>query len=68
MNKPGDTVVYPQLVSGGVSESHKSKWLVKVGVSMGVDLSPPDLKKSWPEGGVSGQPENPPGYATGINA
>ena len=29
-------VAYPQLVSGGVSESHKSKWLVKVGVSMGV--------------------------------
>ena len=24
-----------------------------------------DLKKSWPGGGVSGQPENPPGYATG---
>ena len=31
-----DAVAYPQLVSGGVSESHKSKWLVKVGVSMGV--------------------------------
>ena len=24
-----------------------------------------DLKKLWPGGGVSGQPENPPGYATG---
>ena len=30
------SVAYPQLVSGGVSESHKSKWLVKVGVGMGV--------------------------------
>ena len=26
-------VAYPQLVSGGVSEIHKSKWLVKVGVN-----------------------------------
>ena len=30
---------------------------------MSVRVSAPDLKKSWPGGGVSGQPENPPGYA-----
>ena len=32
---------------------------------MPVTMSPlADLNKSWPGGGVSGPPENPPGYAT----
>ena len=46
----------------GVSKSRKLKWLVKVGVSKGVTHL--IIKKSWPGGGVPGQPENPPGYAT----
>ena len=29
-------MAYPELVSGGVSISHKFKWLVKVGASIGV--------------------------------
>ena len=57
-------VAYPELISRGVSKSRKCKWLVKVGASNGV--TPLINKKSWPGGGgVSGQPENPPGYATG---
>ena len=39
------------------------KGLVKVSASNGVIRV--DWKQSWPGGGVSGQPENPPGYATG---
>ena len=31
---------------------------------MPVWVSPPDLKKNHGRGGGSGQPENPPGYAT----
>ena len=38
---------------------------MKVGASKGVIRV--DLKKAWPGGGVSGQPENLPGYATGLN-
>ena len=56
------SVAYPELVSGGVSKSHTFKGLVKVGASKGVIRV--DLKKTWSGGGVSGQPENPPGYAT----
>ena len=38
---------------------------MKVGAGKGVIGV--DLKKSWPGGGgVSGQPENPPGYATEV--
>ena len=38
---------------------------MKVGASNGV--TPPLIKKkSWPGGGVSGQPEKKPGYATGM--
>ena len=55
-------VAYPELVSRGVSKSRKFKWLVKVGACK--DVNPLIKKKSWPGGGVSGQPENPPGYAT----
>ena len=42
------------------------KCLAKVGANKGVIVS--HLKqKSWPGGGVvSGQPKNPPGYATDI--
>ena len=47
----------------GVSKSHKCNRLVKVGASKGVIRV--DLKNTWPGGG-SGQPENPPGYATGL--
>ena len=54
-------MAYPELVSRGVSKSRKFKWLVKVGACK--DVNPLILKKSWP-GGVSGQPENPLGYAT----
>ena len=51
------------LRGGGVSECHKCEWLVRVGASNGVHLL---VKKVWPEGGgVSGQPEKKPGYATG---
>ena len=57
------TVAYPELVSRGVSERRKCKRLVKVGASNGVT---PLIKKNYGRGGVSGQPENPPGYATGI--
>ena len=61
-------VAYPELVSRGVSKSRKFKWLVKVGACK--DVNPLIKKKSWPGGGggVSGQPENPPGYATAIDA
>ena len=38
---------------------------MKVGASEGVLRV--DLNKSWPGGGFSGQPENPPGYATDLN-
>ena len=34
---------------------------------MPVTVSPPDLKKIMVGGGVSGQLENPSGYATGHN-
>ena len=58
-------MAYPELVSRGVSKSHKFKWLVKFGACK--DVNPLISKKSWPGGGVSGQPENPPGYATGFH-
>ena len=48
----------------GVSKSCKFKWLLKVGASKGVTAW---LKKSWPGGGVSGQPKKTSGYATGNN-
>ena len=32
------TAAYPELVSGGVSKSHKCKWLVKVSVPVRVSL------------------------------
>ena len=32
------SVAYPELVSGGVSKSHKCKWLVKVSVPVRVSL------------------------------
>ena len=54
-------MAYPELVSRGVSERRKCKWLVRVGASNGVT---PLIKKIMAGGGVSGQPENPPGYAT----
>ena len=57
-------MAYPELVSREVSERLKCKSLVRVSVSNGVTPIA-DLKKPWP-GGVSGQPENPPGYATGL--
>ena len=56
-------MAYPELVWRGVSERRKCTWPVRVGASNGVT---PDLKKSWSGGGVSGQPENPPGYGTGL--
>ena len=37
---------------------------MKVGASKGVIMV--DFKNTWPGGGGSGQPENPPGYATGL--
>ena len=51
-------VAYPEaeLVSGGVSKSHKFKGLVKVGASKG--FMRVDLKKNHGRGG-SGQPETP---------
>ena len=55
-------VAYPELVSRGVSKSRKFKWLVKGGACKDVN---PLIKKNHGRGGVSGQPENPPGYATG---
>ena len=58
-------MAYPELVSRGVSKSRKFKWLVKFGACK--DVNPLISKKSWPGGGVSGQPENPPGYATGFH-
>ena len=57
-------MAYPELVSGGVSKSHKCKGLVKVGAGKGVIRV--DLKKHG-RGGVSEQPENPPGYATVVH-
>ena len=59
-------MAYPELVSRGVSKSRKFKWLVKVGACK--DVNPLIKKKSWPGGGVSGQPEKPPGYATGVGS
>ena len=51
------TVAYPELVSRGVSERRKCKWLVRVVASNGVTLL---IKKIMVGGGgVSGQPENP---------
>ena len=55
-------MAYPELVSRGVSKSRKFKWLVKVGACK--DVNPLIKKKIMAGGGVSGQPENPPGYAT----
>ena len=55
-------MAYPELVSRGVSERRKCKWLVRVSASNGVI---PLIKKIMAARGVSGQPENPPGYATG---
>ena len=58
-------MAYPELVSGGGGgfPSHIFKGLVTVVARMVVIRV--GLKKSWPGGGgVSGQPENPPGYAT----
>ena len=56
-------MAYPELVSRGVSKSRKFKWLVKVGACKDVNLL---IKKIMAGGGgVSGQPENLPGYATG---
>ena len=58
-----NAVAYPALVSRGVSERRKCKWLVRVGASNGV--TPHRFKKNHGRGGgVSGQPENPPGYTT----
>ena len=56
-----NTVAYPELVSEGVSKSHQFEGLVKVGAGKAVVRA--DLKKIM-AGGASGQPENPPGYAT----
>ena len=47
---------------GGGFPSHKFKGLVKVSASNSVIRV--DLKKIMAGGGVSGQPENPPGCAT----
>ena len=55
-------VAYPELVSRGVSKSRKFKWRVKVGACK--DVNPLIKKNHGRGGGVSGQPENPPGYAT----
>ena len=54
------SVAYPELVSRGVSKSRKFMWLVKVGACKSSNLK----KNHGRGGGVSGQPENPPGYAT----
>ena len=62
-DRESSAVAYPELVSRGVSKSRKFKWLVKVGACKDVN---PLIKKTWP-GGVSGQPENPPGYATEVS-
>ena len=63
----GSSVAYPELVSRGVSERRKCrpKCLVRVGTSNGV--TGPLIKKIMAVGGgVSGQPEKNPGYATGV--
>ena len=52
-----DAVAYPELISGG-SKSRNVKWLVKDGASKG--CQPPILFLTL-------QPENPPGYATGMD-
>ena len=58
-------MAYPELVSRGVSKSRKCKWLVKVGASNGVTSL---IKKIMAGGGgVSGQPEKTPGYASRTN-
>ena len=57
-------VVYPELVSRGVSKSRKFKWLVKVGACK--DVNPLIKKKTCPGGGgfrATRKPP-PPGYAT----
>ena len=54
-------VAYPELVSRGVSERRKCKWLLRVGASNGATRR---LKKIMVGGGGSGQPEKKPGYAT----
>ena len=41
-------MAYPELVSRGVSERRKCRWLVRVGASNGVT---PDLKKNHGRGG-----------------
>ena len=57
-------MAYPELVSGGgVSKSHTFNGMVKVGAGKGVIRV--DLKNMAGGGVVSGQPENPLGYATG---
>ena len=51
--------------SQGGFPSRKFKWLVKVGECK--DVNPLIKKNHGPGGGVSGQPENPPEYATEIH-
>ena len=51
------TVVYPELVSRGVSKSHKFKGLLKVGANKFVIRV--YLKKSWPGGGFPGNQKPP---------
>ena len=50
--KPCAAVVYPELVSAGVSKTRKFKWLVKVGAS--IVLTPPDLYNNLGRGGGEG--------------
>ena len=50
-------MAYPELVSRGVSKSHKFKWLVKVGASKGVIRV--DLKKIMAGGGFPGNKKKP---------
>ena len=51
------SVAYPELVSGGVSKSHKFKGLVNIGAIKGVIRV--DLKKLWPGGGFTGNQKTP---------
>ena len=53
----GGSVAYPELVSRGVSERRKCKWLVRVGAS--ITVSPPDLKKNHSRGGFPGNQKTP---------
>ena len=57
------SAAYPELVSRGVSKRSKYMRLVKIGASKGVT---PLIEKIMAGGGVSGQPKNHPGYATGV--